>query len=61
MLTTDKAARRKLGTAISAMNLVDAVLTLNSGPDISARGRVLGAATSAAFGAAGVYWLTQSD
>jgi hypothetical protein len=60
MMTTDKAARRKLATAITAMNLADAMLTLNAGSDVAARGRVLGGATSAAFGAAGAYWLTQT-
>jgi hypothetical protein len=61
LMTTDKAARRKLATAITAMNLTDALLTLNAGSDVSARGRVLGATTSAAFGAAGAYWLTQGE
>src|ERR1700759_3389279 len=52
LLTTDKDSRRKLAMAITAMNFADAALTLNAGSDVAVRGRVLGAATSAAFGAA---------
>jgi hypothetical protein len=60
LVTTEKDARRKLATAITAMNFTDALLTLKAGPDVAVRGRVLGAATSAAFGAAGAYWLSSA-
>jgi hypothetical protein len=59
--TKDPQVRRQLVTGVVGMTFADAALTLTSGSDVSPRGRVLGAATSAAFGAGGSYWLSQAS
>jgi hypothetical protein len=59
LTTTDPAAQRRLGMAVVGLNAVDTALTLTAGPDVPARTRVMGAASSAAFAAASGYWLSQ--
>ncbi|HEV7206972.1 MAG TPA: DUF4267 domain-containing protein [Jatrophihabitans sp.] len=51
--------RRRLSMMSTAMTALDTVISATAGPDVSARGKILGTATSAAFTAAGAYVLTQ--
>jgi hypothetical protein len=56
--TTDPAWQRTLATAGTALNAADSVLALKAGSDVPMRSRLMGSATSAAFAAAGGYWLS---
>ena len=55
---TEPAARRRLGVGIVGLNIADSALVATAGSEVSVRTRILGAASSAAFAAAGGYWLS---
>lgn len=60
LLAAPASERRRLLTAATAMNAIDAVVALTSG-GLSVRTRLLAAATSGAFAAAGGFALTKTD
>lgn len=53
----DDARRRRLMTAATAMNAVDALVALSAGPEVKRRSKLLAALTSGGFAAAGVAFL----
>lgn len=53
----DDARRRRLMTAATAMNAVDAIVALSAGPEVKKRSKFLAALTSGGFAAAGVAFL----
>jgi hypothetical protein len=57
---SDAHEQRRIVTAATVLNAVDSVLTLKAGPEVSLRSRLMGSASSAAFGAVGAYWLSQT-
>jgi hypothetical protein len=60
-IETDPAVQRRLITGATALNAADSMLTLKAGSDVALRARIMGAATSAGFAAAGAYWLSNSS
>ena len=58
--TDDEQTQRAVTTAALAMNSVNAVVIATSGPETSARARVLGVLTSLGFAGAAGYVLSQS-
>ncbi|MGH8861104.1 MAG: hypothetical protein ACRDVG_07690 [Jatrophihabitantaceae bacterium] len=60
LIANDDGQKRTLATVATALNAADTVLIATAGSEVSARSRVMGTVTTAAFCAAGAYVLSQS-
>lgn len=60
LVTNDPGQQRTLAALTTGLNAVDTLAIAAAGSDVSARSRVMGAATSAAFTAASAYVLSES-